>query len=484
MSDAAALSLRAVHKRFGDTVALDGASLEVRPGSLHALLGENGAGKSTLMRVAYGLTKADAGTVELRGRPQRFASPRDARAAGLGMVQQHFSLVPAFTVAENVALGGHGRLRGRDAHDRTRRLAQETGLAVDPDTLVRELPVSAQQRAELIRALSEEPAVLVLDEPTAVLTPSESDELYAWMRRFVERGGSVVLITHRLREALAVADEVTVLRRGRTVLTGTCDALREEDLVAAVVGTEEEALAPNPGPLPGSGEPTFVLERAAYRDPRGMQRLLPTTLTVRAGEILGVLGVEGAGQSELLRLLAGRLDATSGRVHRPSQVGFIPGDRLHDAVIPAMTLVENHALAGAAARRGRIAWGALGHETQSLLGEFDVRAPGPSVRLATLSGGNQQKFVVGRERCFAPQALVAEHPTRGLDVRATARVHEELRRAAAAGGAVVVHAADLEEVLALASRVVVCFAGSVREIPAADDPSDRRPYARALLGAD
>ncbi|MBX3174163.1 MAG: ATP-binding cassette domain-containing protein [Gemmatimonadaceae bacterium] len=483
MSDATALSLRAVEKRFGATIALDGATIVVRPGSIHALLGENGAGKSTLMRIAYGLEQADAGVVELDGRTQRFASPREARAAGLGMVQQHFSLVPAFTVAENVALGGYGRFSGTEARARALRIAEETGLDVNPDALVRELPVSAQQRAELVRALAEEPSVLVLDEPTAVLTPTESEELYSWMRRFAARGGSVVLITHRLREALGVADDVTVLRRGRSVLRGSCAQLSEAELVEAVVGDYRREAGAVTSVAPGNADVVFALEDASFRDARGVQRLAPTNLVVRAGEILGVLGVDGSGQAEMLRLLAGRLAASSGRVRRPARVGFIPGDRLRDGVIPTMSVAENHALAGAAERRGRIDWSAVRRETQALLDDFDVRAEGPTARLATLSGGNQQRFVVGRERRFAPQALVAEQPTRGLDVRATARVHAEIRSAAAEGSAVVLHSADLEEVLALSTRVVACFGGTVREVAAPADPTDRRPYARALLGA-
>lgn len=482
MTTATALSLRAVTKRFGATVALDAAALDVRPGTVHALLGENGAGKTTLMRIAYGLQAADAGEVRRADRLLHLRSPRDARSAGIGMVHQHFMLVPAFTVAENVMLGGHGRLDARSAAERVRELAAETGLAIDPRARVGDLPVAAQQRAELIRALAERAEVLILDEPTAVLTPSESDELYRWMRRFAADGGSVVLITHKLREALAVADDVTVLRHGKTVLAAPRSALNERELVHAVVGAESpEGAVPPRASLP-TGEPVLTLDAAGLTDVRGVVLLAPTSLTVRGGEILGVLGVDGAGQDVLLRLLCGRLQATTGRVRRPARVGFIPGDRLHEGLIPEMSLVENAVLAEAGALRGRVPWRARGGDTAELLAAFDVRAPGPASRVGALSGGNQQKFVVGRERRLAPQALVAEHPTRGLDVRATAHVLGELRAAAAAGCAVVVHSTDLDEILALTRRVVVCFDGHVTEVPPPDDPRDRGPYARALLG--
>lgn len=484
MSTAAALSLRAVTKRFGSTLALDGASCEVRRGSVHALLGENGAGKTTLMRVAFGLVDPDDGDIRVDDRALPRGSTRAAIAAGLGMVHQHFMLVPAFTVAENAALGGRGGFDAAAASERVRRIAQSTGLAIDPDARIRDLPVSAQQRAELVRALAREAKVLILDEPTAVLTPAESDELYRWMRRFAEAGGTVVLITHRLREALAVADDVTVLRRGRTVLAGARADVTEAMLVEAIVGAQPPAAEGPPFTGSTSDEIVFALDRVTWTDPRGVPRLRDVSLTVRRGEVLGVLGVEGAGQAELLRVLAGRLEPTSGRVQRPARVGFVPADRLHEAVIPAMTVTENLALAEAGRVHGIIDWRARADAAREVLAAFDVRASGPDASLRTLSGGNQQKFVVGRERGVAPAAVVAENPTRGLDVRATARVHEELRRVATEGaGAVVVFSTDLEEVLALTRRIVVCYAGTVTDIPAPPDPADRTPYARALVGA-
>lgn len=481
---ATALSLENVHKAFGETRALDGARCHVRRGTIHALLGENGAGKTTLMRIAFGMLRPDAGDVRRDGRRTEFASERDAIDAGIGMVHQHFMLIPAFTVAENVALGGHGRLDARLAAERVRRVGRETGLTLDPAARISDLPIGAQQRAEIVRALAHEADVVILDEPTAVLTPSESEELYRWMRGFAADGGTVVLITHRVREALAVAEDVTVLRRGRTVLEGTAAHLKALDVIAAIVG--EGSVDAERAPLAAAtGAPVFRLHGAGWQDATGRVRLKPTDLVVRRGEILGVLGVEGAGQRELLRLLAGRLAPTTGRVDRPAHVGFVPEDRLRDAVIQEFSLTENRALADAGARRGLIDWHSEAEAARAIVDGFDVRASGVDAAMRSLSGGNQQRFVVGRERLRAPAALVAENPTRGLDLRATARVIAAIRESAEReGGAAVVYSADLDEILALTQRVVVCFDGHVREIPPPVDANDRSAYARALVGAD
>lgn len=481
---AAALALENIHKAFGETRALDGARCHVRRGTIHALLGENGAGKTTLMRIAFGMLGADAGEVLRDGRRVQFRSERDAIGAGIGMVHQHFMLIPAFTVAENVALGGHGRFDATRAAERVRRVGHETGLALDPTARVGVLPIGAQQRTEIVRALAHDAEVVILDEPTAVLTPGESEELYRWMRRFAAGGGTVVLITHRVREALAVAEDVTVLRRGRTVLEGASAALDPEAVIHAIVGAG--SLDAVHAPLTASdGDAVFSMRGAGWRDPAGRMRLQPTDLVVRRGEILGVLGVEGAGQRELLRLLAGRLAPTVGTVQRPAHVGFVPEDRLRDAVIPEFSLTENRALADAGARRGLIDWRHEADGTRAIVEGFDVRTSGVDAAMRSLSGGNQQRFVVGRERLRAPAALVAENPTRGLDVRATARVIAAIRDTAEReGGAAVVYSADLDEILALTQRIVVCFDGRVREIPPPADSTDRGAYARALVGAD
>ena len=486
-----ALALTGVRRTFGATVALDAAHCTVRRGTIHALLGENGAGKTTLMRLAFGLLPMEQGTLRVDGTPVRFRSSAEAIARGLGMVHQHFMLVPALTVAENVALGGRGRLDRRAVAARLRAIGEATGLTVDPDARIADLPVSAQQRVEIVKALARDARVLILDEPTAVLTPDQATELLRWLRRFADGGGTVVLITHKLREAMGYADDITVLRQGRTVLAAPRASLTEAGIIAALTG--ESGTTPPGVAIGGEGAPpaaephvgtapVLALDGAAVVDEAGVTRLHATTLAVARSEILGVIGVEGSGQRELLRLLAGRLAPTTGRVRHPARVGFVPEDRLHDAVIPALTLTENLALAGAGDARGLLDWPALRTAAASSLHTDDVRAPGPDISMAALSGGNQQKFVLGRERRVGTEALVVENPTRGLDLRASATILETIRTLGR-DRAIVFHSSDLDEVLAVATRIVACFDGRVREVPRPADPADRTPYTQALVGA-
>jgi simple sugar transport system ATP-binding protein len=481
VTDAAlALSLRGITKRFGSTMALDGAALDVRTGTLHALLGENGAGKTTLMRLAFGMLRPDGGTISAAGLARRWRSSADAIAAGIGMVHQHFLLVPAMTVAENVSLGDRGWLRGfhpgRAAH-RVRTIGEETGLVLDPAARVAELSVGAQQRLEIVKALARNATLLILDEPTAVLSPAETSELYNWLRAYVARGCTVVLITHKVREALALADEVTVLRRGRAVLHGGAADLRETAVIDAMVGADAIDAAPLPTAGAEAGPAVLSLDDVSVVDHRGIARLRNVSLTVCAGEIVGVAGVEGAGQHELLHVLAGRLVPTSGRAGMPTRIGFVPEDRLRDALIPSMNLVENLALKEAGTARGATPWHAYEARTATTLRGHDVRASGAGALAGALSGGNQQKFVLGRELEGPPDALVVENPTRGLDVRATAHVLGELRAARAAGVAVIAYSSDLDEVLSIADRMLVCFAGRVTAVRA-----EAGAVARALVG--
>ena len=473
------LSLDSITKRFGATLALDNASMSVRGGSLHALLGENGAGKTTLMRLAFGMTQPDSGVIALNGTPCRWRSSAEAIAAGIGMVHQHFLLVPAMTVAENVALGARGLFTGfspREAANLVRRIGIETGLVLNPDSRAGDLPVSAQQRLEIVKALARNAQLLILDEPTAVLTPREARELYVWLRGFVTRGGTVVLITHKVREALAIADDVTVLRRGRRVLSAPAVALTETAIVEAMLGG---SIDPSPIPMQGIVGPVVLrITNVAVDDDQGVRRLTEATLDIAAGEIVGVAGVEGAGQRELLRVLAGRVKPTNGQIRIPDRVGFVPEDRHRDALIPEMTLVENIALKDATLRTGMMQWTSLGLQTAALVQAHDVRTSDITAPVASLSGGNQQKFVLARELAGAPPALIAENPTRGLDVRATAHVLLQLRQARARGVAVVVYSSDLDEILALADRMVVCFDGRV--IPT---PVDVDAVGRAMIGA-
>ena len=480
------LALENVAKRYGSFQALDAASLRLRAGTVHAVLGENGAGKTTLMRIAYGLVHPDSGAVRIDGAKVTIANPADAIARGIGMVHQHFTLVPVMTIAENVALGSRGALHIARVEDRVREIAEVTGFALDPSARIETLSVGAQQRVEIAKALARNARVLILDEPTAVLAPEESNALLGWLRAYADAGNAVVLITHKLPEALSVADDVTVLRRGRTVLSERAATMTMTALADAMIGSEGPVTAsPSVSTLAkrSDGPVVFRADKLELTDAGGVVRVRGASFDVRAGEIVGIAGVEGSGQRELLRALAGRMKPTAGALTRPEFVGFIPEDRHHDAVLVDSDLSENVALRGAGARRGTIDWEKVRAETRMLMRAFDIRAPNSHARLRTLSGGNQQKLVVARElRADGDghqQAVVVENPTRGLDVRATADIHERLRRASAQGAAVVLYSNDIDEVLLLATRVLVTHGGSVNEVAL-----DRDAIGRAMLGAD
>ncbi len=478
MSDRA-LTFHGISKRFGDVQALADVSLTVRRGTLHAVLGENGAGKTTLMRIAYGMMHQDAGTVAIDDVPFEHASSARAIQRGVGMVHQHFTLVPMMTAAENIALGGRGMLHLGQTDDAVRALSARVGLRVDPAVRVSTLGVGAQQRVEILKALYRDARVLILDEPTAVLTPQEADELFAWLRQFVATGGTVVLVTHKLQEALAAADDVTVLRRGRVVLTAAASTLSVDTLVHAITGEDTASASRERTARAHAPEaPVARLDNVSWRDVRHVPRVLGASVACHGGELIGVAGVEGSGVYEFLRLMAGRLTPTSGTAHLPANIGFIPEDRQRDALIETFTLTENVALRAAGARRGRMHWPALEEQTAVLMARHDVRAPSPAVHSHALSGGNQQKLVVGREIDGQPALVVAENPVRGLDIRATEHVLRELVATADAGSTVVVYSADIDEVLPLADRMLVVFGGRVTEVPV-----DRAVVARALVGA-
>ena len=469
--------LRSIVKRFGPVTALDGASLAVSRGTVHALLGENGAGKTTLMRIAYGLDRPDAGAVELDGHPVALRAPADAIRRGVGMVQQHFALVPAMTVAENLALGRRGRYRPEEAIDRVRTLARATSLTLDPDARVSDLPPAAQQKLELLKSFSRGARTLILDEPTAVLAPAEAQDLMRLVRRVADDGGAVVLVTHKLREALATADAVTVLRRGRTVMTARADAISEHDLARAMFPDEPTPELPVPVDREG-GAVVAELHNVDLQDLRGVVRVRGASLEVRAGEILGVAGVEGSGYHELLLALAGRLAPSSGKIRLPSDVAFVPEHRQRDALVPAFSVTENLALRGSASARGRIRWQDIAQRAGRLVGQHDIRIGSVAAPVRTLSGGNQQKLVLARELAGDPPLVVAENPTQGLDVRAALAIRDRLLRAREGGAAVVMYASDLDELLTLADRVVVTFGGGLEAVP-----RDADRIGRAMLGA-
>ncbi|HUF26687.1 MAG TPA: ATP-binding cassette domain-containing protein [Gemmatimonadaceae bacterium] len=482
LTDPPALELHGIHVRFGDVHALRGATFAARERSVHALLGENGAGKTTLMRVAFGLLRPESGVMRLHGTELRPGSPADAIEAGIGMVHQHFTLVRAMTVAENVALGAHEsgqswRFDAERACARVREIGAATGLHLPPDALVSTLAVGAQQRLEIVKALERDARVLILDEPTAVLSPAESDELLRRLRRLADEGRTVVLITHKLREALAVADEITVLRHGRTVLRAPAGDLDGQSLAAAMLGTPPETAGRAAAAAAHRGPVVISARNLGLRDQHGTWRIRSATFDVRAGEIVGVAAVEGSGHRDLLRALAGRRVANDGTISLPPDVGFVPEDRQHDALALELSLTENVALRGAGRRRGIVAWDMVARHTRDLLDAFDVRARDELITARALSGGNQQKLVLARELDGAPAALVAENPTRGLDIRAADSVRDRLLAARDAGTAVVLYSSDIDEALALAGRMLVVFDGTVREVP-----HDRAAIGAAMIG--
>ncbi|HXE58815.1 MAG TPA: ABC transporter ATP-binding protein [Gemmatimonadales bacterium] len=485
-----ALELRSIHKWFGSVHALRGADFALAPGEIHALLGENGAGKSTLMHVAGGLLEPDRGEVVVDGVPRRIGSPRAARRLGIGMVHQHFTAVGPLTVAENVALAAGWRVEPRALARRVAELSERLGLPLDPAVRADTLPVGLRQRLEIVKALAGTEGgggrILLLDEPTAVLAPAEADELIGVLRGLADRGAAIGLITHRLDEALRAADRVTVLRRGEVTFSGPAEGVGVQELAERMIGPDAAAALRAGRAVtarPPAGQPVVVCRGVSVRHEAGDRLALrDATLTVRAGEIVGIAAVEGNGERELLRLVAGLLAPAAGELEVARPLGFIPADRTTEGLIADFSLAENLTLGlGAAApwvRRGWIDWRAARRATAELLQRHRVTAPGPDAPAGSLSGGNQQKLIVARELARGPRVLVAEHPTRGLDVRASAAVHELLRGVAAAGAGVLVHSSDLDEVLELADRVVAVRSGRLHPVYG---PATREVVGRLML---
>lgn len=498
------IRLSGIHKRFGPVVALRGATLEVRPGEVHGVLGENGAGKSTLLGVVGGLVRPDAGTVEVAGRVRDIRSPRDAWRAGVGMVHQHFTLVPALSVLENLALGRRSSVGGlglpfRALTTEASALMESTGLYVPLDARVGDLGVGSRQRVEILKALLRRPQVLILDEPTAVLAPHEVEALFRLLGTWVGDGGAVVLVAHKLDEVLCVAHALTVLRNGATVLSGPRAGFEAPRLIRAMVGSVdadpaavghgvEERGDPGGESRTPPGETVAALEDVRVRGAQGEWAVDGATLSVCRGEVVGIAGVEGNGQRELASILAGRLRPGQGTVRLPSRVAFIPQDRTREGLIGDFDLTANVALAlhddPRYARGPFLRWGAARANTADLLRRFDVRAQGPDVQARTLSGGNQQRLLLARELWASGDLVVAENPTGGLDVGSAAFVHEELRRLVAHpdGPGVVLLSTDLDEVLALAHRVFVMVRGRLITVL----PTERTREgvgARMLVGA-
>ncbi|MEO8575070.1 MAG: ATP-binding cassette domain-containing protein [Gemmatimonadales bacterium] len=465
-SPANALELRGITKNFGAVTALDDVSLSIKPGSIHALLGENGAGKTTLMRIAFGMVKADSGQILRDGGLLELRSPADAIAARIGMVHQQFSLIPAMTVAENVALGGKGLYNVNDVAARISEIASTTGLTIDSRARVANLTSAERQKVEIVRTLAHDARILILDEPTAVLAEKDIGELFEQLRVFASAGGSVVLITHKLQNALDHADEVSVLRHGKLVLNAPMDAASKDSLTAAMLGSAPQEQG--------------ITRGTAIRS-RLVARVGPPFVEVFAGEILGVAALEGAA-GPLLRSFAGRAQTGSGKPGSGKtglRVGFVPENRQEEALIPDLSLTENLALKNAGERRGIIDWKQLRDNTSTVIREFDVRASGPDATARSLSGGNQQRFVLGRELSDKPELLVLENPTQGLDVNAASVVHQRMKAARDSGTAIVFYSTDLDELVDLADRVVVVGGGRI-----SDSPPDKSEIGRLLLGIE
>ena len=480
MTAPSALALHGISKRFGSVQALRGADFTLMSGELHALLGENGAGKTTLMHVAYGLVRPDAGVVEVDGTRGAIASPRAARALGIGMVHQHFTSLPALSVAENVALAAGWQVRPRALRKRVRELSERLGLPLDPNARAGDLSVALKQRLEIVKSLASDARILLLDEPTAVLAPAEADELLRVVHAFTTNGGAAVLITHKLDEALSAAQRVTVLRQGEVVFTGPVAGQTAVTLAGAMIGDGGDHLpAPLPGAVPRSGrkelptvEPALVrLEGVELpRDGSEGIAMRDASLSVGAGEIVGIAGVEGSGQRELLRAVAGRIAPLRGKLSVAAPLGYVPEDRSTEGLILELTLTENVVLGSRTdepwLQRGRVDWGVARSRTATMIREFGIVAPGPDARVSALSGGNQQKLLVARELAGGPRVVVVENPTRGLDIRAAEAIHRRLRAAAADGAAVLMYSSDLDEVLSLAHRVLVAARGGLIDVPA------------------
>ena len=481
-----------VSKRFPGVIANDDVHFDVRVGEVHALLGENGAGKTTLSNILTGLYRPDSGHLELSGRRVSFESPRDAIDAGIGMVHQHFRLIPTFTVAENIALGAardgeRVLLNMASVESRIVELGEQFELSVDPRARIWQLSVGEQQRVEILKVLYRDARILIMDEPTAVLTPLEADALSQTLTSLTRQGRSVIFISHKLGEVISIADRITVLRQGRSIETIDAVGATRESLAAVMVGREVERVQRRGvGALPGAPIVLSVNDLGAEGD-RGLPALRSVSIDVRGGEIVAVAGVAGNGQRELVEVLAGLRPRTSGRIEvdgetmdradarHPIRMGvaYVPQDRLGTGLAPDLSIAENLVLKRyrrpPVARPPFLRSSVIDAEAASLMEQFDVRAPSSQTPTRRLSGGNVQKVLLAREMSGRPKVLVVSTPTQGLDIGAVATVHQLLLDAAAEGVGVLLVSEDLDEVLALADRVVVMYEGSVTGIVDAAD---------------
>jgi simple sugar transport system ATP-binding protein len=476
------LELRGITKRFPGVLANDSVDLTVEEGELVALLGENGAGKSTLMNVLYGLYHADEGEILIDGEPLVLGSPAESIAAGIGMVHQHFMLVPVFTVAENVILGDEptnqlGVINRRNAEQTVREISERYGLDVDPKALVENLPIGIQQRVEIIKVLSRDARFLVLDEPTAVLTPQEVDDLFGIIEGLKQAGKGIIFISHKLKEALTIADRIVVMRQGRTVAEVDPSETTEEELATLMVGRPVDLVVDKEPAEPG--EPVLEVELLHVLDDRSQPAVNGVSFTVRKGEIVGIAGVQGNGQTELVEALTGLRTPLAGLVtikgedfttaspremHRAG-IAHVPEDRQRSGLVLGFTVSENIVLDAYYSEpysHGIVMdWTAARDHAVELVDQYDIRTPGVDVELSTLSGGNQQKVIAAREFGRDVDLIIASQPTRGIDVGSIEYIHSRIVEERDAGAAVLIVSSELDEVMALSDRLLVMFGGRI-----------------------
>ena len=474
------LEMRGIDKRFGDLQALKAVDLTVREGDIHALVGENGAGKSTLMNILYGLYHADAGSIRYRGREVHITGPRGAIALGIGMIHQHFMLVPPLTVAENVVLGDERSGPALDRpliEERVRELEKRFGIGVDPSARIEDIPLGLQQRVEILKVLYRGSELLIFDEPTAVLTPQEVDELFTIVRTLRDEGKTLILITHKLREVMAVTDRITVLRGGRNAGELVTKNTNPAEIARAMVGRELKELKARA--TPPRTEVVLDVRGLEAKSDRGSPALRGVNFEVRAGEILGVAGVGGNGQSELAQCILGLRRPSAGAIRigdvdiskddpkrtRARGVAYVPEDRHLEGLVLAFTVADDFILGkqdrAPFARQGVLDPVTILRNGGRLAAEYDVRPPNPRAIVANLSGGNQQKVVLGRELSERPKLIVVSQPTRGLDIAATEYVHERLLEQRGQGAAILLISSELDEIRALSDRIAVMFEGRI-----------------------
>lgn len=463
-----AVDMRQISKQFPGVIANQQVDFAVQTGEIHALLGENGAGKTTLMNILCGLYAPDAGEIYLRGERVRFGRPAEAIASGINMVHQHFMLVDRFTVAENIVLGqtrGLLRENPRQLHQRLRDLAGQYALEIDPTALVAQLSVGQQQRVEILKALYRQAKVLILDEPTAVLTPQEAQGLMAILKRLAAQGTAIVFISHKLNEVLALCDRVTVLRNGQSAGTRTVAGATAHQLAEEMVGRSVDLQRPERMTIDRATQPRLKLENVTVAGTYERPALQSVSLTVRPGEILGIAGVDGNGQRELEEVIVGLRRLQAGQIQRDGTLAHIPSERYNMGLIRAFTVAENLLLRDIDrppfTRRGWIRPQAIARHARDLVQRYLIRTPSVSTRCGSLSGGNAQKVVVARELARQPQIILAAQPTRGLDIGAMEYVHAQLMAQRDRGVAILLISTELDELLRLSDRIAVLYEGQI-----------------------